>query len=99
MPSMERMNVARELQGPWQHAIITTYGLDLAFFERAILPQLSQARGRVILADSQLLLSHQAEAARGRMVRQANRSYVVGGITSSHAAHSKIILLLSGEAG
>lgn len=99
MPSVQGLNLARELQGPWQHAVITTYGLDLAFFERAILPQLSQARGRVILADGQHLLSHQAEAARGRMIRHANRSYVVGGITTPNAAHSKIIMLLSGEAG
>jgi hypothetical protein len=90
-----RINLAEELRGPWDHAVITTFSTDLAFFERAILPTLSGTRGRLILTDGNHLLGFQAAAARDRLVRSLNRGYLAGAIATPAAAHAKVILLLA----
>lgn len=91
--------MAEAIQGPWQHVVITTFGLDLGFFERAVLPQVAQARGRLLLADTDHLLAHQAAAARGRLVRHLNHSYLACGVSVGGAAHAKVVLLLSESRG
>ncbi|MFL5796555.1 MAG: hypothetical protein ACJ77A_01315 [Actinomycetota bacterium] len=99
MPGPDRINLSQAIQGPWRHAVLMTFGLDLGFFERAVLPQLGQTRGRLVLADHEQLLAHQMAAARGRLVRQLNRSYVVGGVAVSGVAHAKLILLMAESQG
>lgn len=99
MATPGRINLSEAIQGSWRHVVVMTFGLDLGFFERAILPQLAQVRARLILADRDQYLVHQAAAARGRFVRQLNRSYVVGGVGVSGAAHAKLIMLLSESQG
>jgi hypothetical protein len=94
-----RINLAEELRGPWDHAVITTFSIDLAFFERAILPMLSGTRGRLILTDGNHLLGFQAAAARDRLVRSLNRGYLAGAIATPAAAHAKVILLLAPDRG
>ena len=87
-----RINMAEAIRGPWEHIVITSFGVDLGFFERAILPQLAHTRGRLILADADHLLAHHADAARGRFVRYLNRGYHTGGIHVAGVSHAKLIL-------
>src|SRR5213083_858288 len=94
-----RLNLADELRGQWEHAIVTTFSTDLAFFERAILPMLSETRGRLILVDADHLLSFQAAAARERLVRSLNRGYLASAVATSAAAHAKVILLIGPDRG
>ena len=94
-----RMNLADEVRGAWDHCIVMTYTANLEFFERAILPLLSSTRGRLVLADAPHLLESQSLAARGRLVRSLNRSYLVAGISMPKAAHAKLILLLAADKG
>jgi hypothetical protein len=94
-----RINLAEELRGIWDHAIITTFSTDLGFFERAILPMLSGTRGRLLLVDSDHLLGFQASAARERLVRSLNRGYLASAIATPAAAHAKVVLLLGPDKG
>lgn len=99
VPTQTRINMADAIQGAWEHVVITSFGVDLGFFERAILPQLAQTRGRLILADADHLLVHHADAARGRLVRHLNRGYHAGGVHVSGVAHAKLVLLVSETRG
>lgn len=94
--------VPERLKGPWEHALVLTYGLDLPFFERSLWPQLDpRCRNRIILADGRRYLeacARYAESAVQRPpgeIRYLNRAYVAEGIFAPHAAHAKVILLAS----
>lgn len=99
MTPIMTVNVGDAIQGRWRYVVVTTFGLDLGFFERAILPSLGQARGRLVLADADEALTHQASAARGRFVRYLNRDYLLGRVSVGGAAHAKLILLLDDSRG
>lgn len=97
--ALTTINLAQAVAGAWQQAVFTTFTLGLDFFERAILPRLSDARIRLLLADERHLLAHQAEVARQRLVRHANRSYGLGGVRTPQASHAKMILLTTEDRG
>ena len=93
------LNLADEITGPWRHAVFTTFGVDLGFFEQAVLPLIPRARARVVLADHDHLLGHQSVAVRDGIVRHWNHSYLASGIRHGHAAHTKLILLTTSDRG
>ena len=93
------INLADEIGGSWQHVVIATFGVDLGFFEQAVLPLLPRARARLVLADHSNLLAHQASAVRDGIVRHWNHSYLVAGVRHAHAAHAKLILLTTSDRG
>lgn len=88
------------LSGQWENALFLSYGLDLPFFERTILPNLpGTCRNRILLGDEKTYLGNCDHFAESGLVRYANRQYVAEPILRRPSSHAKMILLTSGEAG
>jgi len=86
---MSRLKLPEQLQGPWHHALILTYGMDIPFFENALWRQFStRCRNKIILADGQQYLKACADYARSGLVRHLNQQYVAEGIFAPLAAHA-----------
>lgn len=97
---MDELKLPEQLQGPWEHALILTYGVDVPFFENALWSQFgARCRNKIILADGRRYLESCAAYARGGLVRYLNQRYLVDGITTARAAHAKAILLTNPERG
>lgn len=97
---MIRLAVPEQLKGPWQHALILTYGADIPFFENALWSQFgARCRNKIILADGQRHLESCASYARSGLVRHLNHRYIAEGIFAPHAAHAKLILLTNPQSG
>ncbi len=104
MRNMSRLEVPEQFRGPWEHALILTYGVDVTFFERALWPQFAaRCRNKIILADGRQYLQKSEDYAQQKgLVRHLNQIYIVAGIFGSHAhssAHAKLILLTHPEQG
>jgi len=101
---MSALELPEQLKGPWDHALILSYGLDIPFFERALWYQFpARCRNKIILADGQqyLQVSDAYSQQRG-LVRHMNQLYVVAGIFGLHvytSAHAKLILLTNAQQG
>jgi len=98
MRNISRLEVPEKLRGPWEHALILTYGVNITFFERTLWPQFSaRCRNKIILVDGRQYLQRCEDYALQKgLVRYLNQSYVVAGIFGQHAhtsAHAKLILL------
>ncbi len=88
------------LKGPWDHALILTYGADIPFYEQVLSRQFaSRCRNKIILMDGRQYLDACAHYADAGLVRHLNQRYVVEGIFVPHAAHAKIILLANPDRG
>lgn len=88
------------IQGEWSTAVLVTYTANLGFFEKQLLPQLSQVPIRIVLADSvQLADTFERARAAGEGLGRANRTYVVSPIRHRPAAHAKLILLIGPTKG
>lgn len=88
------------LRGPWDHAVLLSYGIDLPFFERALARQLPPTcRNRILLGDERTYLASCDAYARGGLVRSANRTYIAEPILRRSHSHAKVILLASPTAG
>ena len=96
--SVERLALPTLLDGPFEHAIIGTYGADLVFFEHHLARKLHRIRNKVILIDDFHLADASRRATDARL-RGLNAAYVLSAIRSPRAAHQKFILLLGQEAG
>src|ERR671939_519724 len=76
-------------KGPWEHALILTYGVDIPFFENALWGQFpGRCRNKIILADGRAYLEACRHYARPGMVRHLNHRYVAEGIFAPRAAHA-----------
>ena len=96
----ERLRLPEALAGPYDHAVICTYGADLAFLEQDLWRKLGRARNRILLADDLQLAEALHDAASTETpLRHLNVNYVAAPITNPHAAHAKLILLTSPDAG
>jgi hypothetical protein len=96
----ERLRLPETLAGPYEHAVICTYGADLAFLEQDLWRKLGRARNRILLADDlQLAQALNDAAAAGTPLRHLNVNYVAAPVTNPNAAHAKLILLTGPEAG
>ena len=96
----ERISIPDVLAKPRDHAVICTFGADLAFYEGPLWRQISRARNRVILADDLTLARHLSDvAAGGSRLRHVNINYLVSPITNSRPAHAKLILLTDATGG
>lgn len=88
------------LQGQWQHAMFTTYTMDLEFFEHQVWwPLPETCRNVFVLCDEERLLEACEREASRRLVTHLNRRYVVDGLRFPGAAHSKIVLLTDEKQG
>src|SRR5215211_4910240 len=88
------------LSGPWEHAFVLSYGLDLPFFERTILPNLpGTCRNRVLLGDEKTYLASCDHFAESGLVRHANSQYVAEPLLRRPSSHAKLVLLTSSETG
>ncbi|HIP73166.1 MAG TPA: hypothetical protein EYH05_17435, partial [Anaerolineae bacterium] len=97
---MKPLELPSQLKGPWHHALMMTYGVDIPFFENAVWSQFgASCRHKIILADGQQFLVACSNYARSGLVRYLNQRYVAGGIFAQHAAHAKLILLTNPEQG
>ncbi len=101
---MNALELPEQLKGPWEHALILTYGVDIPFFERSLWYQFpARCRNKIILADGeQYLEASKLYAQQPGLVRHLNRLYIVSGIFGSHAytaAHAKLILLTNAQQG
>lgn len=97
---MNALELPEQLKGPWHHALMMTYGVDIPFFEHAVWSQFGAGcRHKIILADGQQFLVACSNYARSGLVRYLNQRYVAGGIFAQHAAHAKLILLANPEQG
>lgn len=97
---MSELEIPNALEGNWEHCVILTYGADLPFFENALLRQFhASCRNKLVLADGRQFQEACVSYAEARMVRGLNRQYVAEGIRSHKAAHAKMILLASRNAG
>jgi hypothetical protein len=96
----ERLRLPEALAGLYDHAVICTYGADLAFFEQDLWRKLGRARNRILLADELQLAAALHDAAdAGTPLRHLNVNYVAAPITNPKAAHAKLILLTGPDAG
>jgi hypothetical protein len=96
MTSLTDLQLPEELKGPWEHAVLLTYGADLPFFERTLSRQLpATCRNRVVLADPRQYLEACIRFAKGGLVRTLNQHYVGDGVHFGIAMHAKVILLAS----
>ena len=97
---MNDLELPKRLSGPWEHALIMTYGADIPFFENALWGQFKPScRNKIILADGQHYLAACENHARSGLLRHMNQRYVVEGIFGARAAHGKVILLTNTKAG
>ncbi len=97
---MDELRLPEQLKGPWHHALILTYGMDIPFFESALLSQFgARCRNKMILADGRQYLEASANYAQSGLVRYMNQRYVAEGIFSPRAAHAKLIMLTHPEQG
>ena len=97
---IERLRLPEALAGPYDHAVICTYGADLAFLEQDLWRKLGRARNRILLADDLQLATALHDAAdAGTPLRHLNVNYVAAPITNPNAAHAKLILLTGPDAG
>lgn len=88
------------LRGPWQHALFTTYTIDLGFLEHMVWwPLQETCRNVVVLADEQRLLEACEEQASRRLITHLNRRYLVDGLRFPGAAHPKVVLLTNESRG
>jgi hypothetical protein len=98
---MSVLELPPQLRGSWEHALIMTYGLDVAFFERTLLPLFSsECRNKIVLVDGTHFLEICARSARSEgQLLHFNQTYLASGIFAPRAAHAKIILLANKEQG
>ncbi|MCD9624219.1 phospholipase D family protein [Rhabdothermincola salaria] len=85
--------------GPYEQALILTFGADLEFYERVLRRHFGSFRNQIVLADGTQLDHHLSGLATAGALRHLNRSWVAGPIRLRHAAHAKAILLAGPEAG
>lgn len=83
----------------WDSVIITTYGADLAFYERDLWRQIDRAKNRLVFADGRQIQRRFLAAANSSPLRHVNRSYVLAPMRLPGAAHAKLILLLAEDRG
>jgi hypothetical protein len=97
---MVPLKLPDEISGKWNNALFLSYGVDLAFFERSILPLLGpRCNNVVIVADGdQLVASCQYYAENASMVRWVNQKYLVDGVFAA-TFHPKCILLTTPHQG
>ena len=93
-----RIRVPTLFDGNWDSVIISTYGADLAFFERDLWRQIERAKNRIIFADGRQV-TRQLLAVDAAHLRHVNRTYVLAQLRTMHAAHAKLILLLAEDRG
>lgn len=92
-----RLNLPEALNGPFTGITIATYGIELAFLERFLLPRLArQITNRVLLVDS---LQLHRSIATGRGYRRLNRTYATAPVHSKRAFHPKFLLLTGPKSG
>ncbi len=97
---MNELKLPEQLKGSWGHALILTYGMDIPFFENALLPEFSpRCRNKIILADGRQYLEASANYAQSGLVRYMNQRYIVEGIFSPRAAHAKLVMLTNSDHG
>ncbi len=97
---MKPLELPEEFKGRWENALIMTYGLDIPFFESALLSQFrSSCRNKIILADGEKYLEACANYAESGLVRHMNQRYLAEGIFCPQAAHAKLIMLTNAEEG
>lgn len=97
---MSDLPLPEQFKGPWEHLLILTYGMDLPFFEQALLREVSsRCRNRIILGDGQHFLDACALYQQNGLARYFNQRYVAEGIFAPRAAHVKLILLTNATAG
>lgn len=97
---MTELPIPELLDGPWRHAVFLTYGVDIPFFENALLRQLKpMCRNKVILADGHRFLAACCHYTQPGLIRHLNRLYVADGILVPQAAHAKLILLTNDTHG
>jgi len=96
----ERISVPDVLAKPRDHAVICTFGADLAFYEGPLWRHISRARNRVILADDLTLARHLSDVATGgSRLRHVNINYLISPIANLRRAHAKLILLTDATGG
>ena len=83
----------------WDSVIITTYGADLAFYERDLWRQIDRAKNRLIFADGRQVQRRFLATENSSPLRHVNRSYVLAPMRLPGAAHAKLILLLAEDQG
>src|SRR4051794_19785080 len=97
---MSELPLPEQLKGSWDHTLILTYGMDLAFFEQTIMRQLpARCRNRIILGDGVHFLEACADNQQSGLARTVNHRYVAEGIFAPRAAHAKLILLCNPDQG
>ena len=100
MMAVPDLELPLALSGSWEHALFLSYGLDLPFFERLILPNLpGTCRNRILLGDEKTYLGSCDHFADSGLVRYANSQYVAEPILRRPSSHAKLVLLTSAEAG
>ena len=100
MTAVPDLQLPLSLSGPWEHALFLSYGLNLPFFERLILPHLpGTCRNRILLGDEKTYLASCDHFADSGLVRYANSQYVAEPILRRPSSHAKLVLLTSTEAG
>ena len=100
MTAVPDLQLPLALSGSWEHALFLSYGLDLPFFERMILPNLpGTCRNRILLGDEKTYLGSCDHFADSGLVRYANSQYVAEPILRRPSSHAKLVLLTSTEAG
>lgn len=100
MTALPDIELPLALSGPWEHALFLSYGLDLPFFERTILPNLpGTCRNRILLGDEKTYLASCDHFAESGLVRHANARYVAEPILRRRSSHAKLLLLTAPEAG
>ena len=98
--STERISVPDVLARPRDHAVICTFGADLAFYEGPLWRHIARARNRIVLADDLMLARQMSDlAAGGSRLRHVNINYLVSPITNPRRAHAKLILLTDATGG
>ncbi len=94
-----RIRVPNLFDGDWDSVIISTYGANLAFYERDLWRQIDRAKNRLIFADGRQATRSLIKAEGTSQLRQVNRTYVLAQQQTAHAAHAKLILLLAEDRG
>lgn len=94
-----RLRVPDLFKGDYSQVLISTFGIDIEFYERVLRRDFAQLNHQVVLIDTaQLSRSITGSLATGN-VRHLNRTWLAVPVRTNGSAHAKFVLLAGAEDG
>jgi len=94
-----RLRVPELFKGDYSQVLISTFGVDIEFYERVLRRDVARFNHQVVLVDGTQLSRSIAGALKSGYTRQLNRSWLAAPVHSNGAAHAKFLLFAGADSG